>query len=315
MNNQIEGKATASLKICCIINNRAGPTGEPFGTMVAALFVKHGAQTEIVEVSKNHPPQAIAEDAIRRKCDVIVAAGGDGTINGVATAVVGNAAVKFGVIPRGTLNHFAQALGVPTDIEQAVETILAGYVRVVDVGQVNDRIFVNNASVGLYASIVRMRENLQHAGFSKWPAAILASLRIFARFRRLALELVPATGAGIQQNTSMLFIGNNAYDLQFPALGARPTLDSGQLWVMMPKSATRVGLIASFLNMIAGRESAADALAMEATKLTVNCKQRFLKVAVDGEVVQLSSPLKFIIRPKALRVIVPAPSTNGSQSP
>ena len=117
-----------------------------------------------------------------------------------------------------------------------------------------------------------------------------------------------------QQDTSMLFIGNNAYELQFPALGARPTLESGQLWVMMPKSATRTGLIASFLNIIAGRENAADALAMEATKLTVKCKQRFLKVAIDVEVVQLASPLKFSIKPKALQVLVPAPSAKGSQS-
>ena len=76
---------------------------------------------------------------------------------------------------------------------------------------------------------------------------------------------------------------------------------------MMPKSATRSGLIASFLKMIFGRESSADAITMEVKKLTVKTKRRFLKVAIDGEVIQLQSPLEYSTKPKTLRVIVPAP--------
>ena len=76
---------------------------------------------------------------------------------------------------------------------------------------------------------------------------------------------------------------------------------------MIPKSATRQGLIGSFLKMILGRETAADAMTMEVTEMTVNSRHRFLKVAIDGEVVQLRSPLKYSTRPKTLRVIVPAP--------
>ena len=307
-------KVISTLKICCIVNARSGSTGEPFGDVVVKLFAKHGVRAEIIELDKDHPPTTLAENAVRADYDVIVAAGGDGTINAVAAALVGNKSVKFGVIPRGTLNHFARALEIPTDMEKAVENIIAGHVRIIDVGQVNDRIFVNNSSVGLYASIVRMRENLQHAGLSKWPAAMLASIRIFWRYRRLALELVSKTGDAIQYNTSMLFVGNNAYEVSFPTLGARPTLEGGRIWIMMPKSATRAGLIASFLKMISGLESASDAVTMEVTQLTVNSMRRFLKVAIDGEVVQLRSPLKYSSRPKALQVIVPAPTAQSQQS-
>ena len=295
------------MKIFCIINSRSGPTGEPFGDNLVTLFAKHGVKIRIVELDQSKSPKAIVEDAIRQKYHVIVAAGGDGTINAVASAVVGNNAVKFGVIPRGTLNHFARALEIPTDMEKAVETIVAGHVKFIDVGQVNGTIFLNNSSVGLYPSIVRMRENLQHSGLSKWPVAIWASIRIFSRFRRLSLELVPANGDAIRHDTSMLFVGNNAYEMSFPTLGARPTLESGRVWIMMPKSATRLGLIGNFLKMILGRETTADAVTMEVTKLTANSKRRFLKVAIDGEVIQLQSPLKYSIRPKTLQVIIPAP--------
>ena len=299
-------KAKANLKIFCIINNRSGPTGEPCGDVVARLFAKHRINVKIVELDENQSPKSVAADAIRQKYDIIVAAGGDGTINAVASAVVGNTAVKLGIIPRGTLNHFAQALEIPNDIEKAVEIIIAGRVKSIDVGQVNDNIFLNNSSVGLYPDIVRMRETLQHSGLSKWPAAFWAALRIFWRFRRLSLELVSSTADISRHDTSMLFVGNNAYEMSFPSLGTRPTLESGKIWITMPKSATRMGLISSFLKIILGKEVAADAVTMEVTTLTVRSKRRFLKVAIDGEVIQLQSPLKYSSRPKTLQVIIPA---------
>ncbi len=261
------------------------------------------------EMHKNTSIKTLAQEAISQGYDVVAAAGGDGTINAVASAIIDNTSIKLGIIPRGTLNHFARALNIPTDMEQAVQTIVAGHLAKVDVGQVNEQIFLNNSSVGLYPAMVRMRQSLQKSGVSKWPAAIWASIRIFSRFRRLSLELQPAEGEVVQHKTSMLFVGNNAYDTAFPALGTRTSLQKGQIWIMMPKSATRPGLIAGFLKMLTGRESPADALTMEVTKLTVKSKRRSFKVALDGEVMQLQSPLEYSTRPKSLRVIVPAPRT------
>ena len=157
------------LKICCITNSRAGPSGEPFGNVVAELFAAHGVQLTIFELHEGNSLRGLAEDAVHQSYDVIVAAGGDGTINAVASVLVGHNIVKLGIIPRGTLNHFARALEIPTDMEKAVETIVAGHVKMIDVGQVNDQIFVNNSSVGLYPSIVRMRESLQNLGSANGP--------------------------------------------------------------------------------------------------------------------------------------------------
>ena len=102
--------AITNLKICCIINSRSGSTGEPFGDVVVKLFAKRGAHIKIFELDKGNSLKELAQDGIRHSYDVIVAAGGDGTMNAVASALVGNSAVKFGVIPRGTLNHFARTL-------------------------------------------------------------------------------------------------------------------------------------------------------------------------------------------------------------
>ena len=248
----------------------------------------------------------LAKDAIQQNYDIVVAGGGDGTINAVASALVGNSAVKFGILPMGTFNHFARDLGIPTDMEKAVEIIVAGQVKSVDVGEVNGRIFVNNSSLGLYPEMVRLREGLQKSGHRKFLAAVWASLRIFTRFRRLRLELHPAMGAVLRRNTPMLFVGNNAYETGLTTLGTRASLDRGQLWVMMPTATSRWGLMTSLFAVLSGHEEPSDVFTFEATKLIVTSNRRMFKVAVDGEVLQHKPPLNYRTRPKSLQVIVPA---------
>ena len=271
----------------------------------------HGIAPKILEPPDGSSITALAKDAIRENYDIIVAGGGDGTINAVASAIVGNSAIKFGIIPMGTLNHFARDLGIPNDLEKAVEVIVAGHVKSVDAGEVNGQIFVNNSSLGLYPAIVRLREGLQKSGHSKWPAAIWASLRIFTRFHRLRLELHSAMGPALKRNTSMLFVGNNAYDMSLTTLGTRSSLDGGQIWVMMPTASTRWGLLSSFFAILSGREKTTDVFTFDATDLIVVSNRRLLKVAIDGEVLQLQPPLKYRNRPKSLQVIVPAAVDHG----
>ena len=102
--------------------------------------------------------------------DLLVAAGGDGTVSVVAGVAVSTGS-SLGVLPMGTLNHFAKDVGLPLDLEKAVEAIVAGRVHQVDVGEVNGRIFVNNSSVGLYPRMVWEREAEQRRGHRKWAAS------------------------------------------------------------------------------------------------------------------------------------------------
>jgi YegS/Rv2252/BmrU family lipid kinase len=297
------------MRICCIINAHSGKESQQFSRALEVEFARHGSDVEVIETEDGSSLPRLAKIALEEGYDTIVAVGGDGTINAVASAVVGRKDTKFGVIPKGTLNHFAGAMGIPADLENAVKTIVAGHAKSIDVGQVNGQIFVNNSSLGLYPSIVKMREGLQKKGARKWPAAFWSSLKIFSRFHSLNLDLVSASGMVQNQRTPMLFIGNNAYDTTFSNLGSRTSLQDGQLWVMMPKSSSRMGLLSSFFKIIFGRENENDALSMETTGLTVNSRRPVEKVAIDGEVVRLQSPLKYKILPKSLRVIVPVSDT------
>jgi len=293
------------LRICCIINSHSGTAGKASRSQLIELFAKHGVKPEILEPKDGGSIADLAKDAISKGFEIIVAGGGDGTINAVASAMVGNKDKKLGILPLGTLNHFARDVGVPMEIEEAVKTIVAGCVRTVDVGEVNGRIFLNNSCLGLYPAMVRLRESLQKSGYRKFPALLRASLHVLVRFRRLYLELHPAEGSTLRRDTPVLFIGNNAYDTSLTQLGTRPAIDRGKLWIMMPSASTRWSLLMSVFAILAGREQASDVVTFDGTELIVASRRRRLKVAADGEVLHLRQPLNYRLRPKALRVIVP----------
>jgi YegS/Rv2252/BmrU family lipid kinase len=301
------------LRIFCLINGRAGTAGIAPKRKVEELFLKPGITAHIVELPDAGSISALIKDATQKKYDVIIAGGGDGTVNAVASEIVGNGEIKLGILPLGTLNHFARDLGISTDMEEAVETIIAGHVKSVDVGEVNGRIFINNSSLGLYAEMVRLREGLQNSGHRKYLAALWASLRIFARFRRFHLELHPPGGIAFKHATTMLFVGNNPYEMTWARLGARRFLDLGLLWVVMPTATTRLGLLRSLFAVLLDSRKTGDIETFHAAHFSVASRRRLLKVAVDGEVMQLKPPLNYKIRPRSLQVIVPAPKLTGNK--
>ena len=121
--------------------------------------------------------------------------GGDGTVAAVAAGLVGSE-VPFGVLPAGTLNHFAKDLGLPLELEAAARMLLSGHVIRVDLGEVNGRIFVNNSSVGFYPQIVRERERQQRGGRAKWAALASATAAVFRSSRTMELSWRSTTDGG-----------------------------------------------------------------------------------------------------------------------
>lgn len=293
------------MRISCLINPRSGQSGTPSIDEIEKLFQSHGVTPQIIELKKGDDISALTKSAVQQKNNIIVAGGGDGTINAVASALAGSSKVKFGILPLGTLNHFAKDMKIPTDIAKAIETIVAGHVKSIDVGEVNAHIFVNNSSIGLYPSIVTLRESLQKTGLSKWPAAARASLKVLIRFRLLRLNIGAAGLEIAEHKTPLLFVGNNSYDMSFPTLGTRPSLQQGVMGVMMPRASTRIGLLYNFFSLVFRTQPKSDVLTFETTSLSIKTKRSFVKVAVDGEVIMLQSPLNYLMRPKSLRVIVP----------
>src|SRR4029079_17329759 len=156
-----------SSSVIVLLNAASGGAG-PNEATIQAQFLVAGIEAEVVVLQPGQDPGEAARLVLDR-AGIVVAAGGDGTVSGVAGALAGTSRV-LGVLPVGTLNHFAKDLAIPLDLEGAVATIAGGRVASVDVGQVHDRVFVNNASIGVYPSIVETREELRRAGHGKWPA-------------------------------------------------------------------------------------------------------------------------------------------------
>lgn len=251
---------------------------------------------------------ATAERALRDGASIVVAGGGDGTINAVASVVVGSG-TPFGVLPLGTLNHFAKDLNIPLELDAAIANVAQGVPHQVDVGEVNGRIFLNNSSLGLYPDIVRDREKQQRRlGRGKWLAfswALVAALRRYP-FLSVQLTLNDAVHA---RRTPFVFIGNNEYMMEGLNIGERERLDGGQLSLYVAQRPGRLGLLKLALHALFGKLSQAkDFDVLTATDLEVATHHRRLRVATDGEVTVMNTPLRYRIRPAALQVIVPAPA-------
>jgi diacylglycerol kinase family enzyme len=294
--------------IAVILNTHSGDRGgvSP-GQTLEALFRANGRSVKI-SLAKEQGLKQLAEQSVRGESDLIVAAGGDGTIACVAAALVGTSKT-LGVLPLGSLNHFSKDLGIPQELGEAVRTVVTGHSIQVDVGEVNGRIFVNNSCLGVYPLMVSDREAQQHRlGRGKWLAFVWATLRVLRRYPLLEMRIMVA-GKNLSRRTPFLFVGNNAYALAGSDLGGRRTLQAGNLGLYVTRDTGRFGLFRLLGRAICGRLNQTtdfDALCVE--EAWIETPQRHLLVATDGEVTPMASPLHFRTRPGALRVRVPRPT-------
>ncbi len=248
---------------------------------------------------------AAAREAAVSDTDVVVMAGGDGTMSAGAGGLAGSGKT-MGVLPLGTLNHFARDLGIPTELEEAVRNVAEGIVREVDVGEANDRVFVNNSSLGLYPAAVSLRDAwMARQSTQKWVAMGRAALDTLRRFPVVRLTLRLPEGS-LNVTTPMVFIGNNRYETKLFSLGQRPALDEGDLWVYLARDAGRFRFLRLALRALIGRlDDSRDFQGLCVKEMLVEDRRRVLRVAFDGEVCHVAPPLRYRIRPRALRVIVP----------
>ncbi len=177
----------------------------------------------------------------------------------------------------------------------------------VDVGDLSGRSFINNSSVGMYASLVAERAAMQRIGRGKWLAYGLAAMRVWRRCRRLRVAVGAAkVEAGRKVITPFVFVGNNEYQLSGLELGGRKTLAAGRLHVCMAPGMSRRGVARMIIVAVFGDVRTLDGFdTFTAPAVTLDAGVRRLQASIDGEVVTLDNPLTFRIRPRALRVIVP----------
>lgn len=236
--------------------------------------------------------------------DVVVAAGGDGTVSAVAAGLVGTE-VALGVFPLGTLNHFSRDLGI-VGLDAALDAIAMGSTRQVDVGEVNGRVFINNSSLGLYPKFIVERDRERHrTGARRWLFAGLHAARRL--LRRDELEVTIAVpGRVIATRTPFVIVGNNRYSRDVRALGKRDSLDSGLLSVYTVHAKSRLQLLKTFVHALDGTRNPPELEEHDVERVVIVSRKRSLTVAVDGEVIRMRSPLVYRIRPAALTVFAPA---------
>jgi YegS/Rv2252/BmrU family lipid kinase len=289
-----------------IVNVKAGThTAEDAAQSVRDAFSASGVAANVLLAKTGAEVVELAKRSVAGDASAIVAAGGDGTINSVASAVV-DSGKALGVIPFGTLNHFAKDLHIPLDIEGAVQTINDGYTIKVDVGEVNGQIFLNNSSLGLYPSIVSERQRNQRLGYGKWPAYVWAAFAVLRRYPFLDIKL-KVDEKELTSRTPFVFVGNNEYQMETLDIGSRATLNAGELSLYMTSDISRLGLVRLALRaLFGGLRQEKDFLALRTNEIVIATKQKRIRVALDGEVTMMQPPLHFRVRPQALSVLAPA---------
>jgi diacylglycerol kinase family enzyme len=309
-------------RVVAIVNSEGGTVrrGDLDAAALQKMFLDAGVDADVRFVPGDCV-DATAREALSSSVgapDAIIAGGGDGTIRCVAGHLVaqqGDNPVPLGVLPLGTLNHFARDLGIPVEIPDAVRLIatgIGGNVHALDVGEVNGHVFVNNSVLGFYPPVVQERDReREETDRNKWLAAISAAFKVLPRnpLLRVRIRAPGPEGVDAERQTRFLFVGNNEYELKAFTYSARSRLDSGNLYLYVARSRGRLGLIGLFLLGLVRDLKATDQVdSWTLPELSIELRQRTVPVYLDGEVLVLEAPLRYRTRPRALRVILPPES-------
>jgi len=236
--------------------------------------------------------------------DVIIAAGGDGTIRTVAEKTV-KLNMKLGIIPIGTLNHFAKDINIPPDQKEAVEIIKKGKSDRVDTAEVNGYLFLNNSSIGLYPKMVKKRKKEMKPGVNKWKALVKAIIDVFKSMSFIEVS-IESNGKEIGCITPFVFIGNNDYRTDLFNLGKRTSLKEGKLSIYYPNYRGRISYVKFIFKTLLGKSDEEGSFnVLHEWNVTLNTKKGELDVSLDGEVIKIKTPLYYKINPKSINIIVP----------
>lgn len=283
-----------------VYNRHAGksPKNSRYLAELKQQLAEQGILPRIIAVDQLHE---LRSEEVAKQCLVIVV-GGDGTVRSTVEKFIENDII-LGIIPAGTYNHLARDLNIPLGMTESIAVIAKGLTKHIDVAQVNDTIFLNNSSIGLYTKAVKYRRIYPH--WMKWFATVIATFNVF---RRLPLYKVDyhLKGKEVEVITPLVFIANNQYHLELLKLTQRKQLDEGMLYLYLNQSQSNWDFIKLLFNIILRRKKKIrgkfSIIATESCRLYF--QKKFVDIAVDGEVKCLATPLLYKIS-KKLTVIIP----------
>lgn len=257
----------------------------------------------------------VVEAAVRDNGAVVVA-GGDGTINTVVQAVLPTQR-PFGIVPQGTFNYSPRAHSIPLDTTAATKVLLSAKLKPVQVGLVNERVFLVNASLGLYPELLQDREEYKREHGRKRSVALWSGVRTLMREHRLLVVQVEHDNGREVIRTPSIFIGNNPLQLEQVGLAQVEDVQRRKLAAVIVKPVSRLKLIGLALRGMLGQLGEAESVRDFAVhSMTVNplsgVARRGMKVAVDGEVFWSRPPLRFSVAPQPLMLMVPDEAAPGA---
>ena len=282
-------------------------------TAIAGVFDPVGRAFEIVPIEDHARIAKTAQQAVARARElggVVVALGGDGTLNAVAQAALGSG-LAFGIVPQGTFNYFGRTHGIPQEREAALRALLRARPHPVQVGRVNDRLFLVNASLGLYPKLLQDREAWkQQYGRSRFVAMIAGLATLIRERRQLALRIDDGTQTRVLR-TPTLFVGNNALQLDQVGVAEAEAVarNRGRLAAILVRPVSSLRMLWLALRGALGRLGEAEHVdTFDFRRIVVDpVGKRRITVATDGEITRMRTPLTFETAPEALMLMLPPP--------
>ncbi len=297
------------MRVLVLLNRGAGSvvgaSAESVAERVRAGFAAHGADAEVQVVEGDM--HAAAAAGARGDWDAVVAGGGDGTINTVASALVGTDK-PFGVLPLGTFNHFAKDIGLPADLDEAIAAVARATPRAIDVAEVNGRPFLNFTGIGLHPAVVHARESLHEPRRRNKLVAFLLALVT-------AVRRMPVLRVGIRDGeivrwrvTPSAIVCTNAHQLRLFGVKGECPPERGVLNLYVAKPTRWYAVLWLVLRAALHRLDTKRAFEVTARHaLELHLRHRHVTVTIDREVETLKTPLVYRVRRRALWVLAPPP--------
>jgi diacylglycerol kinase family enzyme len=297
-----------ALKIGVVLNHDSGTLrdgdAERMAQMIAEIMRAHRHKPDVKLVHGSEITEALM--ASRESNDAVLAGGGDGTISTAATHFAGHK-TALGVLPLGTMNFFARALGIPLKLEEAVEALVTGEKRRIDVGEVNGEIFVHHVTLGLHPRIVAGRERERYRSrLGKKLVGLKIWWKLLHRAPRMTLKLAVDSDR-VKLKTASLIIANNRFVERLGGLPYAKMPDQGKLAVYAAQTRDWKELLAMSAEASFGKwESNSKLDFLEGREIAIHSQNPKLRASIDGELVYLHTPLRARIRPSSLLVLCPA---------
>lgn len=305
------------MRTVLILNPSSGssPMADHEGTIedirehIVASLRANGMEPEVHETTEEDPGTEMAKKAAEEGADIIIAAGGDGTLHAVAGGLIGARSI-LGIIPMGTMNNIAHSLEIPRDIEKACEIIAHGRTSLIDVGEINGHIFLEVSGVGLEAALFPAAEEIKSVGFVSTVKGIIKGLGTLFAFQPTRFRVTFDGKRRRRFRAVQISVCNSPYYGAHFRFAPNAVMDDGFLDVLIYRNFSKFEYLRHALSISQGRRALGLRVSQRKIKSLYIEAEHSVEIHADG-VQKGTTPASITIRPGVLRVQVPEKIATG----